>query len=177
MSETQKNNSLQRRAYDVEQGIDEKDDEDEDGDEEGAMTQGTASGTGTGGVMSGVGGGGVGLGMLGSGGLVGVIEQSPLERARAIATSLCHLKGLPVPTIITLPQSLLSNTPTSSSVSLGVDGKIDSRAAMLRAKAIASQLASGGKLGDGVGDLKEAVAHFSEELDINDYPPQVIIGE
>ena len=99
-----------------------------------------------------------------------VVESTPLERARAIATSLCLSKGLPVPVVVTLPASLTS--VPSVAASIGADGKIDSRAAMLRAKAIASQLASGGKLGEGP-EVKEAAAHFSEELDINDYPPQV----
>ena len=152
LSETQKNNSLQRRAYDVEQGIDEKDDEEEDGDEEKQSGPSSSSVTGT----------GTGAGTVAT----PVVQSTPLERARAIATSLCLSKGLPVPTVVTPPS-------TSTAVSLGADGKVDSRAAMVRAKLIAAQLASGGKLGEGAGEVKEPAAHFSEELDINDYPPQV----
>lgn len=158
LSETQKNNSLQRRAYDVEQGIDEKDEEEEEGDEEKATVPSTAGSVST----------------SAAGVMAAAVEATPLERARAIATSLCLSKGLPVPTIVTLPAILSSSaTSTSTSVSLGADGKVDSKAAMMRAKLIAAQLASGGKLGEGAGEVKEPAAHFSEELDINDYPPQV----
>ena len=153
-SETQKNASLQRKAYDIEQGIDEKgeeEEEDEEGEKEKDKDKDKVPG---------------GLPLLAA----PVVESTPLERARAIATSLCLSKGLPVPIIVTLPASLTS--VPSVAASIGADGKIDSRAAMLRAKAIASQLASGGKLGEGP-EVKEAAAHFSEELDINDYPPQV----
>ena len=159
LSETQKNNSLQRRAYDVEQGIDEKDEDEEDGDEEKQSGQSLSSSTT-----------GAGAGVV----TTPLVQSTPLERARAIATSLCLSKGLPVPTVVTLPAALSSMTPSNSAaVSLGADGKVDSRAAMIRAKLIAAQLASGGKLGEGAGEVKEPAAHFSEELDINDYPPQV----
>ena len=149
MSETQKNNNLQRKAYDVEQGIDEKgeDEEDEGDDGEKPVTGSTGAA------------------------IVAAVDTTPLDRARAIATSLCLSKGLPVPSIIPIPPPPTSAPPAS--VSLGADGKVDSRAAMHRAKLIASQLASGGKLGDGTGEVKDAAVHFSEEIDINDYPPQV----
>lgn len=149
MSETQKNANLQRKAYDIEQGIDEKgeeEEEDEDADKEKDKTAVGAS------VPS------------------APAVSSPLDRAIAIATSLCLSKGLPVPIAVTLPPSLIA--PTSSSIPLGVDGKVDSRAAIERAKVIVDQLMKEKKLGEGT-EVKDAVTHFAEELDINDYPPQV----
>jgi ATP-dependent RNA helicase DDX46/PRP5 len=133
MSEAQKNQSLQRKAYDVEQGIEEKNEEEEEEGEEGEAKTAVAP-----------------------------VILTAFDRARAIATSLCFMKALPVPDETTATSS---GAPTSA---LGADGKLDSRAAMARAKLIASQLASGK-----MEAVVKEVAHFSEELEINDYPPQV----
>jgi ATP-dependent RNA helicase DDX46/PRP5 len=144
MSETQKNANLQRKAYDIEQGIDEKGEEEEE--DEDTEKEKTAVGAAAPSAPAGL---------------------SALDRAIAIATSLCLSKGLPVPIAVTLPASLKAPTSTSSSLGLGVD----SGAAMEKARLIAAELAKNKKLGD--GPEVETVTHFSEELDINDYPPQV----
>jgi hypothetical protein len=102
-----------------------------------------------------------------------VVPLTPLDRARSIATSLCIMKGLPVPApVIPTPVVEAPQGPQGPPVSLGADGRLDNVAAMTRARAIAFTLATGGKLGENFKE-EDLAAHFSEELDINDYPPQV----
>jgi ATP-dependent RNA helicase DDX46/PRP5 len=148
MSETQKNANLQRKAYDIEQGIDEKGEEEEEDEE--TEKEKTVVGAAAPSAPAGL---------------------SPLDRAIAIATSLCLSKGLPVPIAVTLPASLKAPTITPSFPGASVD----SGAALEKARIICDGLAKNKKLGE--GPEVETVTHFSEELDINDYPPQVRHGD
>jgi hypothetical protein len=56
---------------------------------------------------------------------------------------------------------------------MAADGKIDTKTAMMRAKVIALQIASGGKVDPNAEAKDVVVSHFSDELEINDYPHQV----
>jgi hypothetical protein len=185
LSETQKNATAQRKAYELEQGIiSEKADEDAElADDE--LEDDEERVPGSVGLLSGLANAGEGAGL------------TPFERAKAIAASLCRSKGLPVPEPA-VPAAVpvgASATPTFGGSSLagaasqaaalaamtgqvippclGPDGKIDVRAAMAKAKIIAAQIASGAATIDGVEKKDMVAAHYSEELDINDYPPQV----
>jgi ATP-dependent RNA helicase DDX46/PRP5 len=146
MSETQRNNNLQRKAYDAEQGIDDKgDDEEDEGDD------GDKPATNSAVVPA-----------------VAAVDTTPLARARAIATSLCLSKGLPVPSVVTIPAPPSTAPPIPGRVVASDMGRLS---ALERAYRIAEELAN--KLRTGPGEVKDAALHFEDELDINDYPAMV----
>mmetsp|Transcript_7732 Transcript_7732/g.11479 ORF Transcript_7732/g.11479 Transcript_7732/m.11479 type:complete len:1173 (+) Transcript_7732:111-3629(+) len=165
MNEAQKLASMQRRAYEIEQGIiSEKGDEDEMGEppedmfgyyeeDEGeeASSDGAVEATSTVAVEP--------APTASSSAAVPSVSASssdmtPLERARALAMALNANKTTTATT----------TTPALPPAPVTADGKIDTKAAMNRAKMIAMQM-GGGKSGDGE-------MHYMEELEINDYPPQ-----
>lgn len=144
MSETQRNNNLQRKAYDVEQGIDDKgDDEEEDGDDVDKPATNSSA------VPA-----------------VAAVDTTPLARARAIATSLCLSKGLPVPSVVPIPAPPTSAPPPSGV--LGPCGTVSRASALAEAKRIAEMLKN-----KFVPEVKDAALHYDDELDINDYPAMV----
>ena len=146
MSETQRNNNLQRKAYDVEQGIDDKGDDEEDEGDDGDKPATNSAVEPT----------------------VAAVDTTPLARARAIATSLCLSKGLPVPSVVTIPAPPSSAPPIPGGVVVCDMGRVS---ALERARVIA--LGLGRTLINGLGEVKDAAVHFEDELDINDYPAMV----
>lgn len=173
MNEAQKLASMQRRAYEIEQGmVYDREDEDadnefedegllmlEDGDENdevssvtsyNTMSTGTADASALKSDASGGRDSSVTAG--GAGSIFASDAASAVERARALASSL---KGT-----------------LSSTAPLGSDGKVDAKAALARAKLIALQ--KGGAVG-GSGDGDEATTAYSDELEINDYPAPVML--
>ncbi len=86
-------------------------------------------------------------------------DLTPLERARALAAAI---NKNPVST---------STLGKSSSIlpPIPADVKLTPEAAIARAKQIAMHMAMTGISGEGNPDM-----HFSDEFEINDYPPQVI---
>lgn len=142
MNESQKLASMQRRAYEIEQGIiSEKGDEvevyddyyDEDEDEAFSQQEGASS-----------------LEVPEGGEAPADSTQAALEKARALAVSM----GIGS-----------TSSSATSAPALTSDGKVDTKAALQRAKMIAMQMS-------GASDDK-AGSHFMDELDINDYPAQV----
>lgn len=93
-------------------------------------------------------------------------DITPLERARALAMSLGINKATPAAPTTTPPVQSSGLPPPP----ITADGKIDTRAALHRAKMIAMQMSGGGAAG---GGGTETGMHSMEELEINDYPPQV----
>jgi hypothetical protein len=89
------------------------------------------------------------------------VDMTPLERAKALALSLGINKAS------TSTPSIQSSQPPPPVTS---DGKIDTKAALLRAKMIAMQMSGGAAAG---GGGEQAEMHHMDELEINDYPPQV----
>lgn len=92
---------------------------------------------------------------------------TPLERAKALALSLGMNKPSASSSSSSAPSPMLPAVPVTS------DGKIDTRAALQRAKMIAMQMGGGG--GANAAGAGETEMHYMEELEINDYPPQVMI--
>ena len=94
-------------------------------------------------------------------------DMTPLERARALAMSLGINKATPSTAAAPAQSPGLPPPPITA------DGKIDTKAALHRAKMIAMQMSGGGAGGGGA----DTEMHFMEELEINDYPPQVGFAE
>ena len=133
MNEAQRMASMQRRQYDLEQGIIDEGDG-QRGEEE----------------LEGV---------EGEKGLASDGQQSPLERAVAIANHLALSKGLPAGTL-----PLLASLALSASFRAATDAttlSIDARQALERARKIALKMGSSGSDGKN---------HFADELEINEYP-------
>lgn len=211
MNETQKLASMQKRAYEIEQGIfgEEEDvvyDEDEEDNEESNTTgaensaqqqfaastsessvvnDSTASSLTSSfvpppppplGTLPGMMTSGYGATTMTSSsssmniqpamgtGANSAVNMSAIERARAMAISLGINKSVEVVAPVAPPLPL---GPPPSSVPLTADGKVDTKAAMARAKLIAMQMSG--------SDSSGKEMHYSEELEINDYPPQVNI--
>jgi hypothetical protein len=89
-------------------------------------------------------------------------QLAALEKVRALAVSMGISSSVSNPVVNILP------SPTASSITLTSDGKVDTKAALQRAKLIAMQM--GGLSGE--QELQEQM-HFMDELEINDYPANV----
>ena len=87
-------------------------------------------------------------------------DMSPLERAKALAASIAANRLAGAALTATVPEAV---TPSAVPV--------DPQAALARAKLIAMQMAAG-KGGVAVAGAEE---HYSDELEINDYPHQVSV--
>jgi ATP-dependent RNA helicase DDX46/PRP5 len=119
MNEAQKIAAMQRKAYEIEQGLIPENDvdlEEEDFDEEGAASKTTSAAT------------------------------APAGGTAATSATA---------------------TTSSSAVPTTASGVIDAQAALAKARLIAQQL-----LTRGIDGQEPSIGSFSEELDINDYPPQ-----
>ena len=181
MNESQKVISMQRKAYEKEQGLlsitdgnagDDADDEDDNETIRSAGTTNTTTNTIIGGIdnhLQGGGGGGVVFDAL------TLSKMTPLERAKALASTLSVHKSF-------IDQSSSSSSSSSSTTSLvgssittssSSSGPIDPVAALARAKLIALQMQSShGSSNNHGNDGKGGDDYFADELDINDYPPQ-----
>lgn len=202
MNEAQKMASMQRKQYDIEQGIfpdrgDEEvgmaDDEfgaDDDDEKKADVAMAVAAAA----AAAAAGGGGPSAGGGGLTTTMGTLQPSlspaamanltPLERAKMLAASLTLGKGLPGASTVTLPPLLVGGAGASTGlVGLGAAAPVaapsmpmDPKAALARAKLIAQQMSRGG-LGLGaaveLGPDGKEMAHFADEVEINDYPPQV----
>ena len=230
LSEQQRNASLQKRAYEVEQGLTEEGGGEED--EEGlGQGQGPGQGQGQGLSQGGLKGPGAGAG-VGAGRALSSLPPTAtvLDKARAVANSMCMAKGLPVAVVVAVSADTASvsgtgiatgtagaastgatagtsaapapgapgapsqaqSTTTSlstlltplghvlgSEVGVSADGRLDLRAALMRAKAAAAEIVRQGRGAENlpVGGASTvgamgALGHCSEEFDINDYPVQ-----
>jgi ATP-dependent RNA helicase DDX46/PRP5 len=164
LNETQKVASMQKKAYEREQGImaadagDEADDEDDDGDVAGELGPITGAGAGAvaGALVPAVGGaaGAVAAPPPAPTPPVITADMTPLERARAIAASIAANKaaaaaaaaaaagsGTVIPAAATVLGASASGGvvgPTAASA-----GPVDAAAALARAKLLAVQLAAG----------------------------------
>jgi ATP-dependent RNA helicase DDX46/PRP5 len=87
-------------------------------------------------------------------------QLAALEKVRALAVAM-GINSAPLPPGPPPPPAVDQSMMTA-------DGKVDTRAALQRAKMIAMQMGGMG----GVEEPQEQV-HFSEELEINDYPANV----
>lgn len=166
MNETQKVASMQRKAYEREQGLDAGAEADtEDGDEENGADdrESNLNGAGLSNSRS-------SASLAGAAGAVTApvvvaapvapvftADMTPLERAKALAASIAANR--------------LGAGAGASSTGAPTGGPVDPQAALARAKLIAMQMAAAGK-GGGVGGAP-GEEHFSDELEINDYPHQV----
>ena len=198
-SEAQKVASMQRKAYAIEQGImapadveddgDDADDEGGDDDEGGAAAGGGAlGGSSASSGAAGPNGTGNSNGSSAAAGAaaaaVPVItsNMTPLERAKAMAAQIAAKTGVAA--------AVASSTGTG-----GGAVTVDKQAALAKARQLAQQLerssgiksySSGGGGGGGAGEGAAVAAagaagssatpakdYYAEELDINDYPPQV----
>jgi ATP-dependent RNA helicase DDX46/PRP5 len=181
MNESQKVISMQRKAYEKEQGLlsitdgnagDDADDEDDNETirSESIIAAGkagltTTTTTITGGVDNHLQGGGVAFDAL------TLSKMTPLERAKALASTLSVHKSF-------VDQSSSSSSTTSTTTLVGSSitsssGPIDPVAALARAKLIALQMQSSHGSNNSHGnDSKGGDDYFADELDINDYPPQ-----
>ena len=190
MNESQKITSMQRKAYEKEQGLlcitdgntggngDDADDEDDNdpsttGNTGTATTSTTTTATAAVTTAAAAAGGVVALDAL------TLSKMTPLERAKALASTLAVHKAF-------IDQSSSSSSSISSSISSLVgssssSGPIDPAAALARAKLIALQMQSshhgsyshhGGNNDGKGGGGSSGDDYFADELDINDYPPQ-----
>jgi superfamily II DNA/RNA helicase len=204
MNEAQKLASMQRRAYEIEQGpslsllslispiaagiISEKGEEDsilvEEEDDFYAEVDGTAAGgegesktesanteslsaTTSSNPLQITDGSTVGSGPVStsfSTPLAGSSDMTPLERARALAMSMGFNRPSGAP-LISMPH--LPPAPVTA------DGKIDTKAALNRAKLIAAQMTGKGITVTTADGQSSQELHFMEEFEINDYPPLV----
>jgi ATP-dependent RNA helicase DDX46/PRP5 len=152
MNQSQRNASMQRKAFELEQGIlpvdpaeladGEEEDEDEDEDEDDVVVTASSSNKAT--KYEIVAAADKALKMLPS-------TSSSLEKSRAIANTICSLKGLP---------SALSLNEVK------VNMTIDARAALAKAKQIVKDMTASKE-----GEASQSGRFYTEELDINDYPP------
>jgi hypothetical protein len=192
MNENQKAVSLQRRAYEIEQGIiPEGNDEDETGEyddtgfirlenEKEASTpsdentntsemDGEAEDFDDPSVKK------IEKSLVTPQDLMPIIPTNltPLERAKALAASLGLNKALYAAPLPALPSSLSILPPTS----MTADGKVDTKTALARAKAIAQQMSTIKAIDPVTGKILEVNEQFYiEEYEINDYPAQVSIN-
>jgi ATP-dependent RNA helicase DDX46/PRP5 len=186
MNESQKVISMQRKAYEKEQGLlsitdgnagDDADDEDDNDTTrsesiiaagKAGITTTTTTSAITGGVDNHLqGGGGVAFDAL------TLSKMTPLERAKALASTLSVHKAF---TDQSSSSSLITTTSlvgiNSSSISTS-SSPIYTVAALARAKLIALQMQSShGSSNSHGNDGKGGDDYFADELDINDYPPQ-----
>lgn len=92
-------------------------------------------------------------------------EMTPLEKARALAQSLGFSRSSGAPII---------NVPNLPPPPVTADGKIDTKAALNRARIIAAQMTGKGITVTTSQDSQSSQElHFMEEFEINDYPPLV----
>ena len=169
MNESQKITSMQRKAYEKEQGLLCI----TDGNTGTATTSTTTTATAAVTTAAAAAGGVVALDAL------TLSKMTPLERAKALASTLAVHKAF-------IDQSSSSSSSISSSISSLVgssssSGPIDPAAALARAKLIALQMQSshhgsyshhGGNNDGKGGGGSSGDDYFADELDINDYPPQ-----
>lgn len=170
MNDTQKVASMQRKAYEREQGLTDTgaDADDEDGDDDNGADERDNSLNGAGssnkaGTSTAAGGSAATPAQV-----LPVItaDMTPLERAKALAASIAANR--------------LSGASVSAGAGAGAGASssgapVDPQAALARAKLIAMQMAAAGKGGGGVGvGGAPGEEHFSDELEINDYPHQVL---
>jgi ATP-dependent RNA helicase DDX46/PRP5 len=94
----------------------------------------------------------------------GSSEMTPLERARALAMSMGFNRASGAPLI---------NIPHLPPAPVTADGKIDTKAALNRAKLIAAQMTGKGITVTSADGQSSQDLHFMEEFEINDYPPLV----
>jgi len=145
MNEQQKIQALQRRAYEKEQGIENPTADDDEmlvADDD--LVVGSSSS---------------------ASGLSSLVSMM-LEKAKGIANVISANKS-PIFIPVASTQSASSLQPCTLP-----DGSIDAKAALLRAKSIWAEVLRSRQNGSSVGELdSSSSAHFSEELDINDYPP------
>jgi ATP-dependent RNA helicase DDX46/PRP5 len=176
MNEQQKLASMQRKAYNIEQGIDgvEDDDFDEEAfDGEGLPKSdeptpaGSASSSGA---------------PTAATGAAGLPALAPLERAKMMAAALAAGKSIadmaPVP-----PGGVPAAAPGVAAAAPVAAPTSAATSALERAKLVAQQMAGiGNHFGGPTPDkppepestgVPSYVDHYMEELEINDYPPQV----
>lgn len=170
MNETQKVASMQKKAYERDQGLDagaDADDEDgDDGDETPfTATNGSSSSNAN---LAATAATAAAVSSESTGPVpvqpVFTPDMTPLDRAKALAAAMAANRALGI-------SATGSSTGLTNSVNAPVvnAGPIDPQAALARARLVALQMAAAGKAGV-TGSAEE---HFSEELDINDYPHQV----
>jgi ATP-dependent RNA helicase DDX46/PRP5 len=178
MNEAQKLASMQRRAYEIEQGIisEKVDDNNIDANDDFYEQEGEVEVEGSDMPSTSTGStvtappvpindtSGTALVLHGSEAVnqesVGAApaQLAALEKVRALAVSMGLTTAPPPP-----PQ------PPSGQAVMTADGKVDTRTALQRAKMIAMQM-SGGVAGV---EEQEEQQHFADELEINDYPANV----
>lgn len=160
MNETQKMASLQRKAYDLEQGILPERDDDVGvmGDDEyaGDDEEGGGSSASAAAALFAASSASAGAPLDAA----KLAAMSPLDRAKATAASLFANKA-----------SSGAQPPPPPGPP---PGPIDAKAAMARVKLIAQQMSASKGTGGGIDAEtgKEVPMHFAEELEINDYPIQ-----
>ena len=172
MNETQKVASMQKKAYERDQGLDagaDADDEDgDDGDETpfSATNGSSSSSANLAATAAAAGSSAVSSESTGPVPVQPVFtpDMTPLDRAKALAAAMAANRALGISA--TGSSTGLTNSANAPVVNAG---PIDPQAALARARLVALQMAAAGKAGV-TGSAEE---HFSEELDINDYPHQV----
>ena len=178
---------LQRRAYDIEQGLvpEKGDDEfdlvdDEDGEmdpdrkAEQAAVVAQATAAAAAGLAAGSGTAAAALAppQVPIQETAAFAAMAPMERAKALAAQLILNKANQAAGVA--PGTVPIVTPPPA-------GPVDPQAALARARLIAMQMASknmggGGSANSATGESvaeQAKEAHFAEEVEINDYPPQV----
>ena len=192
MNEAQKLASMQRRAYEIEQGIISEKPEDDMGDladdefgddmedgfdnaEASSTTNATSASTYPGAPSASAlapPGGALGAEALLAAGRNMSANMTPLEKAMALASALSAGVSSTQPAVGAVPSMLPLSIPVPPPPPISADGKIDPKAALARAKLIAMQMTS--SAAKGVGGKEEGKeAHYEEEFEINDYPHQV----
>ena len=152
MNEAQKLASMQRRAYEIEQGIiTEKNEEEDLCDQEGDEEEGLSLAVQPANMLQ------DDISNMATSEEVRPESATGLEKARALAVSMG------------MNPASTNSASTPILPAMTTDGKVDTMAALLRAKLIAQQMAGGVP---GADDL-ENKAHYAEELEINDYPANV----
>lgn len=178
MNEAQKVASMQRKAYAVEQGLitdtagEDADDEDDLDDE--AATASTAVGIAAVGGSSSSSGAGSAAEEKAAAPVI-TDNMTPLEKAKALAASIAAKSA---GAASSGSGSGSSSSTSSGGASSGASTAVNAKAALEKARLIAQQLAGGGRGGGGAAGAGAAATglatdYFCDEIDINDYPPQV----
>jgi ATP-dependent RNA helicase DDX46/PRP5 len=156
MNEAQKVASMQRKAYDIEQGLVEEKDYDDDADDEeddgaGAKVNKKAAAAAQ--------------AALPPPPTAAELEaMPPLQRAMALAASLAHLAAGSGANPAGAPGAIAVDGPT-------IPLTVDAQAAMARARLIALQM-SAMSSSSATTQASKVKNYFSDELEINDYPHQ-----
>jgi hypothetical protein len=174
MNETQKVASMQKKAYEIEQGIYQEKEENDyiDDDDDGqrlplAIAAGAHADTPSSSTSS-----SYMAGILAPDS-AGFAALPPLEKAQMMVKYLATKNALPGAMQQSMQSNITSNMTTSlagmSSSSINTPS-LDAKEALARAQIIARQLTGGGVLGTDGAITQQT---FTDEIEINDYPPIV----